>query len=113
MTSSSNEPTQPGRDEDLFVLNYDCGDGVPALSTLPREEEEIRVVAPDTGLPNLSPRTFGLAATIIGQLLIAVAVLAGANPIVAGAAALSLLLCGLALVAVHVLDEQDKTDGLG
>ncbi len=104
-TSLGNQPTFPTQDPP-FVLNFDCGDGVPALVTQPRESGERIYRRPDDQLPQISAGVFALIATIFGQLLIALVVALGGNPVVGIVAALTLLACGLCLVVAHAINQQ-------
>jgi len=78
---------------------FDCGDGVPDLRLLASEEDP----TPRTDDPPISALTAAMGLTIIGQLAILLAVLAGGNAVVGAMAGLGLLACGLTMVGVRSL----------
>lgn len=89
---------------------FDCGDGVPnlhftrevpapAVQPGPPTEAETRV---DGGL---RPGPVVLVLTLVGQVVLLLAVLAGGNPVVGAAAGLALLACGLTVLGVRAVLE--------
>lgn len=100
---------------------FDCGDGVPNLhftreapATVvhqpfgvathhnPRPDTTTGPTGPDTGL---RPGPVILVLTLLGQIVLLLAVLAGGNPVVGAAAGLALLACGLTVLGLRaVLD---------
>lgn len=78
---------------------FDCGDGVPDLMLIVSEEHP----TPRTDDPPISALTAAMGLTIIGQLAILLAVLAGGNAVVGAMAGLGLLACGLTMVGVKSL----------
>lgn len=85
---------------------YDCGDGVPnlALQTNGPATEELAIVDATAGPPTTvgAPLAF-MALTIVGQLAILVAVLAGGNALIGAAAGLALLVCALTVLGARTL----------
>lgn len=82
---------------------FDCGDGVPGLVlTAQRPLSDGAGSGLNKG-KGISAKLFALGSTILGQLLLALAVLAGGSALVGLVAAVILLACGLALVAVDVI----------
>lgn len=87
-----------------FTENLDCGDGVPFL-TLDRPSHENRPFpADDNRRPHITARMFAIGATVVGQLMIALSVLAGGSAIVGLFAAATLLVCGLGIVSTEILN---------
>ncbi|MGB5760812.1 MAG: hypothetical protein WBM50_28110 [Acidimicrobiales bacterium] len=87
-----------------LAKELDCGDGVPALTLAPREPQA--EAGNDSGWsgPKVTAKLFGLAATIAGQLLIGIAVLAGGSPLIGAFAAVILAVCGLAMILTDAVN---------
>jgi len=87
-----------------FAETFDCGDGVPMLSIMPRE----RPVQDEGNVNDLGPlipaRVAAVAVTIVGQLGIGATILLGGNPVIGGVAAIMMMICGMALVLAGVAD---------
>lgn len=86
-----------------FANQMDCGDGVPALQFERNGDERTvgRIEKPtiEQGEAKITAKTFALGATVLGQIIVAIAMLIGGNPAVGAIAALAICGCGLALVA--------------
>ena len=87
-----------------LAKDLDCGDGVPALTLVPREPRTEAGKEVGWNGPRVTAKLFGLAATIAGQLLIGIAVLAGGDPLIGGFAAVILAMCGLALILTDAVN---------
>lgn len=89
--------------EDL-TGRMDCGDGVPSL-TIDRPSHEDRPFPfEDNRRPHVTAKAFAIGATVVGQLLIALSVLAGGSAFVGMFAAMTLLICGLGIVSTDVVN---------
>ncbi len=86
---------------------YDCGDGVPdlALHTNGPITEQTAIVEATTDQPPITPQLAFMFLTVIGQLLILAAVLAGGNALVGAAAGLAVLACALTVLGARTLRE--------
>lgn len=85
---------------------FDCGDGVPNLTLINSGQEP----TPRIENPPISARTVAMGLTVIGQLAILLAVLAGGNPVVGALAALALLVCGLTLLGARSIRAMARDD---
>ena len=88
----------------------DCGDGVPSLLLSAQEPLSDGAGSGLNQGKGITARQFALAMTILGQLLLALAVLAGGSALIGLLAAAVLLACGLTLVAVEVMGAGDHPD---
>jgi len=85
---------------------YDCGDGVPdlVLQTNGPVTEELAIIDAAADRPTTvgAPLAF-MVLTIVGQLAILLAVLAGGNALIGAAAGLALLVCALTVLGARTL----------
>ncbi len=85
---------------------YDCGDGVPdlVLATNGPATEELAIIDAVADEPTTvgAPLAF-MVLTIVGQLAILLAVLAGGNALIGAAAGLALLVCALTVLGARTL----------
>lgn len=88
---------------------YDCGDGVPdlVLRTNGPVTEELAITTANADQPDPigAPLAF-MGLTIVGQLVILLAVLAGGNALIGAAAGLALLVCTLTVLGAKTLRQQ-------
>jgi hypothetical protein len=107
MTIEDNLSPDHDRTDTHLTESLDCGDGVPAL-TLERPADRPRPFpADDLRRPHVTARVFAIAATALGQLLIAISVAVGGSALIGVMAALTLLVCGLGIVATDALNPRD------
>ncbi|MGI9596553.1 MAG: hypothetical protein ACR2QK_10355 [Acidimicrobiales bacterium] len=111
MNENQFKPNQRSRvveENRRLARQLDCGDGVPALMLVSQEPASAPADEADGPLFEISARGFALGATVVGQLLIGLAVAAGGSPLVGIVAAIMLLVSGLALVLVEVVNPADE-----
>ncbi len=87
-----------------LAKDLDCGDGVPALKLDARNPGQDDGSNLGRGGPKVTAKVFGLVATVFGQLLIGLAVLAGGSAMIGGFASVLLVACGLAMVMTDVVN---------
>ena len=80
---------------------YDCGDGVPDLILATNDNTD---EATDETNPIGAPLAF-MILTIVGQLAILLAVLAGGDALIGAAAGLALLVCAVTVLGAKLLRE--------
>lgn len=110
-----NQPRPPGADRNRRTTGpladqLDCGDGVPSLLLTAQKP-----LADGAGCGlnqgrGITAKQFALGMTIVGQLLLALAVLAGGSALIGLLAAAVLLACGLTLIAVEVMGAGNHPD---
>ncbi len=98
-----------------YAKLIDCGDGVPALdldvatqpapAALPKEQPR-KQPEPEETETLLPVRTAAVLATIVAQIAIGLGVIVGANPLIAGFAALALLATGVGLAFADLITKQ-------
>lgn len=85
---------------------YDCGDGVPdlALQTNGPVTSEQAIVRAVAGEPTTigAPVAF-LGLTVVGQLVVLLAVLAGGNALIGAVAGIAMLACALLVLGAKTL----------
>lgn len=96
----------------LNAGDFDCGDGVPALTIIHGNAGDSSSIGGHTGLgnspePKISIRVFALAASVLTQILIGIIVALGGNAIVGVVAAITVMACSLILVIAEAI----HTDG--
>ncbi|MEM9652072.1 MAG: hypothetical protein AAGA65_08235 [Actinomycetota bacterium] len=94
----------------LSVQDFDCGDGIPALTFSSGDSGTGSVTPAAGGLtpaaePKISIRVFALAAGVLTQILIGIIVALGGNAVVGVVAAITVLTCSLILVLAEATDK--------
>lgn len=98
----------------LQAGDFDCGDGVPALSILPTSDSAFQgpgddQTKPTNPEPQVSVKVFALAASVLTQIVIGVIIALGGNAVVGAVAAVTILLCSLLLVIAEAIKPGDQT----